>query len=127
MYMPPHLATWLVLKAQLADGSTQMLIESGRELPSNWIEYIWPSVGAREWKFREETMTRTNAMAHRNMDALCDYERKCWDAKHDSAQHIRSIEAYYSYEEIAPIDFAGTLEPNKGENLIYKWVAPREK
>ena len=121
--MPPHSSTRMVLKAHLADGSEQVVITSGATLPDNWTEYIWPSVGARVVKYRQETMMRTSSGLPECIDAMCLFIQRRWDATHAPPQHIQSLEAYCAFEEIVPIELAGTYQPGGGEALIHTWRA----
>ena len=121
---PPHMSTRLTLKAHLADGRTQTLMESGASWPDDLRVYFWSPWNAREMKYRQEIMMRASNGAPDFVDAMCAYLQRRWDAVHPPQQHMRAIDASCAYEEIVSIDLASFVEPGRNEQLIHTWVAP---
>jgi hypothetical protein len=121
MHMPPHMATRMVLRARLVDGSQRTLITSDAPMPSDFVSYLWPPRDARVQKYRQETMMLTSSGVPGCVDAMCSFFQRRWDAQHPPTEHIEVMEVFCAFIDIPPIEAAGMYEPRGGESMIHRW------
>jgi len=124
MHMPPHMSTRLALRATLADGTKQTLLDPAATLPDEMRVYLWSPWSGREMKYRLEALMAASNGITKYADALCAYEQRRWDGSHAPVQHVASIDVLCADEDIVPIEMAGVMEGGSNEAVIYTWKAP---